>query len=269
MKHTSSSLLIIALAVSCHASSISVNFNISGNDNNAVNNDETATSIAAGANWNNINLGTAEGSVGIAFDGTSLVDDTNANAATLNTTIGAGAGFIEWHDVTTGAARGTQGEAGLMQSSLNFGGAVPAETLTVNGLGGDFIADGYSVYLYFEFNATSARTYGFTIDDGSTASTYWTNDGIGEVSDPDDDGLMTWTQATGTTSGTATVNGNYMVHTGMSGSSFTITGVTTSGRAVLSGFQVVSNPVPEPSSAALLGLGGLALIQRRRKQSII
>ncbi len=37
------------------------------------------------------------------------------------------------------------------------------------------------------------------------------------------------------------------------------------GRASISGFKIEAVAVPEPSSAALLGLGGLALILRRRK----
>lgn len=132
-------LLTSLLALgSTHAASISVNFRIGSNDNNTVDTDESATSLqnVSGTYWNNItvrNTGTA-GAVEVAFDGTSLIDDSGANAATLNTTIGIGQGFSQFGDVTSGANRGLFGEAGLMQSFLNYGGSVAGETITINGL---------------------------------------------------------------------------------------------------------------------------------------
>lgn len=250
---------------SSRADIISVNFRISGNDNNSVDADETATSLvpASGVNWNNITLRAAgAGSLENAFDGTLLLDDAGANGATLNATFGAGEGFSEFGDATAGANRALFGEAGLMQSHLNFGAAAAGETITVNDLGPGFTGNGYAVYLYFDLN-TAARRYGFTVDDGASVSTFWTADTPTD-SDSDDDGAIEWKLATGSTSGSATADANYAMYTGLSGSSFTVRGLSTGGRAILSGFQVVSS-IPEPSSAALLVLAGADLLAWRRR----
>jgi len=63
--------------------------------------------------------------------------------------------------------------------------------------------------------------------------------------------------------GSTGVEGHYLLISGLSGDLTITTTNPAGGRAPLAGFQIVE--VPEPSSAALLGLGGLALILRRRK----
>lgn len=91
------------------------------------------------------------------------------------------------------------------------------------------------------------------------------NNGLGNL-------ILNGGTPTAITSSTSTGNltGNYGIttFTGVTGDSFTVEGNVTAGsagrpRATIAGFQVVA--VPEPSSTALLGLGGLALILRRRK----
>ena len=61
---------------------------------------------------------------------------------------------------------------------------------------------------------------------------------------------------------------NSFTVTGLSGD-LTVTGpvgTTNTPRSSIAGIQIIdTTPVPEPSSTALLGLGGLALILRRRK----
>ncbi|MGB0774462.1 MAG: PEP-CTERM sorting domain-containing protein [Akkermansiaceae bacterium] len=61
--------------------------------------------------------------------------------------------------------------------------------------------------------------------------------------------------------------GDYMLFSGLSGSTQTITmgGIDSSNRTGLNGFEIIGTAVPEPGSTALLGLGGLALILCRRK----
>lgn len=59
--------------------------------------------------------------------------------------------------------------------------------------------------------------------------------------------------------------GNYVVFTGITGTSFTLNAGGTAGtalRAPINGFQIIQ--VPEPTSALLVALGSLALLRRRR-----
>ena len=100
--------------------------------------------------------------------------------------------------------------------------------------------------------ANSYRSLGFDVNGTATGNV----DGYGylgaEVAN------TAWTEATDTT------RGNYILVSGQTASTLTIQGQDRNGaeRGSISGFQIVE--VPEPSSAALLGLGGLALILRRR-----
>ncbi len=62
--------------------------------------------------------------------------------------------------------------------------------------------------------------------------------------------------------------GDYMVFSGLTGTTQTIEmgGIDNPNRTGLYGFELIGTaPIPEPSSTALLGLGGLALLMRRKK----
>ncbi|MGC4002105.1 MAG: hypothetical protein QM811_02720 [Pirellulales bacterium] len=125
--------------------------------------------------------------------------------------------------------------------------------ITISNLGSAYTANGYKVVAFFNIGALS-RNYGLRVDDGTTSATYFTNDTAVD-SDPTDSGAMTWLKATGVTSGTATSNANYAVFDGLNASSFNITGIVgVSGRSIISGFQVIANPVavPEPGTYGLL-----------------
>lgn len=114
----------------------------------------------------------------------------------------------------------------------------------------DLSYTGNSTGNIFEFAPDSAITL-------AANTTYWVAlasfDNTGESV-----GWESFTEAaTGTASNTAG-----LFATGGTGSN---PGAWTSSSGLLNAFEVNGTVVPEPSSAALLGLGGLALILRRRK----
>ena len=102
----------------------------------------------------------------------------------------------------------------------------------------------YTVYVYFNNDFAGGTTSLFDIEANGT--TYTTS------------GSFTQPQAG------VFDSGNSIMITGLSGDLNLSSGERTNpGISNITGFQIVE--VPEPSSAALLGLGGLALILRRRK----
>ncbi|MFT7513776.1 MAG: arylsulfatase A-like enzyme [Candidatus Omnitrophota bacterium] len=251
-KYTSTFAGLILLSMATldltYADSISINFMLKGGDQTSVDSDEHASQLAAGGQWNNIRVrsGDKAGPVDDGFAGASiaLVNGAGAEAATLNNTVAKGGGYAEFAQVTDHPSTlNASGEAGLMQSHLSFGASSKAEMLKVSGLGPAFTKEGYTVYAYFDFNG--ARTYGFTVDDGTPSDTFWTADNTAD-SDTDEDGKMEWVHASGKTAATATPNANYAVFTGLNGSTFTMRGVSTNGRAILSGLQIVSGDHPTP-----------------------
>lgn len=83
---------------------------------------------------------------------------------------------------------------------------------------------------------------------------------------------FTYIRSTGATAATAAAGSDYVVFTGLSGSSQTVSilGNSSDGGSTfptdIGGFQIVATaaPVPEPATLAALGLGAAALLRRRR-----
>lgn len=255
-------LMIFSLAnmlfVNAWGAPVSVNLGINLNDANAVDPGETSVvgnpdaMALDGASWNNILLqNTGSSGVPTTFitnttggNSITLLDAVGNNAAELTSTIASGGGFSNFADVSS-PNQATTGDGGLFQSFLNFGAAVPAETLVVSGLGSEFTDRGYKVVAFFDIgNAT--RTYGLKVG----SQEFWTLDNPTD-SDPDNDGVIAWNRTMATTSGTAVTNANYAVFDHLTGASFTLEGVSTGGRTVLSGFQIV----PFEGDAVLIDIG--------------
>ena len=124
----------------------------------------------------------------------------------------------------------------------------------------------YSLVVYDLFDL-SGGVQGITL--GST--TYYTlspDPSSAGYIDNNANTAFTYTPGTGTSQATATVGADYVVFTGLSGSSLSVTLSNPSDIGEVGGFQIIQN-VPEPSTRALLclsvmGLLGLSLRQRRR-----
>ena len=128
-------------------------------------------------------------------------------------------------------------------------------------------ANGYSLIIYSDTDrgpttSNSARTSVFTVTEaGGTVSSALTEDDNSAPRVFDGNYILS------DGNGAGTDYSNYTVISGLSASSFTleITSPGGGGRGGISGFQIVATAVPEPTSAALLGLGGLGLVLRRRR----
>jgi len=141
------------------------------------------------------------------------------------------------------------------------------QTVTVAGLGSAFTGPGYDVVVYQ--NADSAGAFGFRVADnaGHTATLFGRQLGAAGQNYPLS-GPNGFVQGTDTAGDGGTEASNYVRFTGLTGDTFTITGVSGNApggdnRTRPNGFQIVSS-VPEPTSLALLGVGLLALTRRRR-----
>ena len=146
----------------------------------------------------------------------------------------------------------------------NFAG----QNVTVTGLGSQYMTLGYNILVYF--NSDSAGTQGFSATDNTLhTDTRFGNQAGGAGTNYPLAGPNGFIGSTQTASNT-TFGANYVILSGFTGSSFTLTGVNGAigdGRARINGFQIFSVdpiPAPEPSSFVLLSMGALALVARRR-----
>ena len=260
---------LLASAGVSAAASISISYTGITNDANIINNDESSTIGLTGAEtqtgirWNNIAVKTG-GAAGSAANWLTLtqggahidvIDSSGADAGVDITSVGT---FYSNQSNVSGGGKTLTGDGALMHQGLNLNNA---ESITLTGLS-TWAPSGYKVIGFMDLG-NSDRTFGIQMSDGGTSQTFWTDSDAGTDSDGDDDGVISWLQSTATTSGDAVLNANYGVYGTFTGDTLTITGTSSGARSFLNGMQIIQ--VPEPSSTALLGLGGLALILRRRK----
>lgn len=251
-------LTAIGLATGAvNAASISVNFHINTNDANMVDSGETAfngvtgAETVAGANVTNVDVNT------VAVTTSNNLQDNTGTGTGVN--LSTSATFFTAFSNNSSPNQAATGNGGLGQSSIYIR---DTESITLTGL--NAFSGSYNLILLFDASAEhGGRTYGFTVNDGGGAQSLFTNDTNTRDADTNNDGLFDLIAATGTTIGTPTLDANIATFTGLTGDTLTISGGQNSTRSPLLGFQLVA--VPEPSSTALLGLGGLALMLRRRK----
>lgn len=247
MKLNTTILAVLTASIgAASAASISVNFSENSANQNWNSVEDIGPVSVSTSYFNNTNdptggpANTHTGSLGTGTLG-DLVDSTGVSAAgTVVTYSSSGA----WYN-TAGTA---SNEAKLQVGYLDDGAG------GVNISMSNIPYAQYDVYLILASGqGDTYRSLGFDVNGSATGNV----DAYGFLGS--DAANTSWTEATDTT------RGNYILVTGQTASTLTIQGQerNLTERGSIAGFQVVE--VPEPSSAALLGLGGLALILRRRK----
>lgn len=207
------------------------------------------TGISQAAVYVNFNGSQTGGgpATGSPFGVSSALWVNTGNTATNATGINAGGATVTWASKNTwgdGSPASAGDESvygGYLDDGVKTGGG--GATFTVSGLTALFGSGPYTITVYSFSDDTTNPMGTLTLNGGASTA-------------------ITGSPSTGTLTGTYGIT----TFTGVTGDSFTILGAVSSGtapqnRSTISGFSVI----PEPSSAALLGLGGLALVLRRRK----
>ncbi len=225
--------LLIATG-SANAETIGVNF---GSERRAVGPAQSAGVIAQ-TNWNN------------ASGPTAIVTDVN-NGAGAATTVD-----VEWASRNTWKTQAANGDGNtnMMHGYLDDGNGGFSVTVS------EIAYATYDVYIYLSTDMKKgAYTNTATINGGTQ---YYAKTHVSKYKP-----VTSLIQATGTTIPTPTVNANYILFTGVTGSSFTIDGAKKAGnnRSTIAGFQIVESvAIPEPASLVLLSLGGLTMLKRKK-----
>lgn len=279
IKYGSTASACLALAMSASAGTISVNFHVGNDASDQAEHELTAGESAGlvaidGANWNNINVGDSgpHNTSGAIFASTSLKDDMgNASAAMIGPSADS-----TWFVGYAASAAGTGAELGLpgndddlfnsylaLNGPSGDGSPADAAVLNITGLGSAFTSAGYNLIIYADSDKdpqSGNRRSVFTVTPGGgSAIDVFTEDDNAATGGAQFSG--TYIQSDGVDDGAD--YSNYVVISGLTASSLTIDLASPDGgRAAISGFQIVA--VPEPGSLALLGLGGLMVVRRRR-----
>jgi hypothetical protein len=203
--------------------------------------------VVPSANWNNLHL--ANASINNTGGATNVVDSTGA-ATTADVVFQTNGTWDTGGPLTNGNFK-------MMRAHLDGRASFfvsPADpTVTVSSIP----YSTYDVYVYFDA----------VTSDGSVNSNYTIGSQTFFIKDTSTFNGTTFVQGTGTTSGTRTSGANYVLFSGLSGASFTMTADSETFRAEVSGMQIVDTtviPAPAALPAGLALLGGMALKRRRK-----
>jgi hypothetical protein len=241
----------LAIASSANAAIISVNFD--GRSAGTLASGDVA-GVESANNWNNVSSGDNSGSNATT---SSLINDSGVVTSTSITY------EQNFWSINNGTSTDGKVSSGYTNTSSTADGV-----LSIAGLGSEFTSGGYNVILYL--GGTDSQGQNTAIEVGANIGG-GTSQWIRHVRSTDAtfSGYNSETFADEATAQSGSTNSNYVVFSGLTAASFDINVLkdssSTSGwaRAGIKGVQIVA--VPEPSSTALLGLGGIALILRRRK----
>lgn len=240
------------VAASAKANFIGINFSSSATSRTVTPGSTIGPLALSSNNWNNAPAATGTSS--------SLID-SNGSAVT-----GAS---VTWSAYNTGGNSTLQGywtspstgDDSLWANVLQNGGS----TTTPGKITVDLSGIPYASYNLYVYNQGGGQGVAVGVNDSATASTiYYVTDNNG--GNPTT--LKGWTQATATTS-TAAVRANYEVFAETS-STDKITLTSAAANASIAGVEIVeTTATPEPTTAALLSVGALMLLRRRKRSAAV
>ena len=229
MKKALAMTLVASMAVaSVHADIVSVNFKqFAGGVNDALD----GYGVAAANNWLN-----TQGTVGTDVAG-------SVGATTVNFTMTNPGGFA------SAPGGGVYDNTPMRTGAFVY--AVPL-TLSLSGLSA-FAPLGYDVIVYGTGNNAAGGGNQGAYSDGTT--TYYMQRAVVHNA--------TLIQSSDINSGDGVDEGNYVVFSGLSGDTQSITLTTVNGNTGLGGFQIVA--IPEPATLGMVAVfgGGILLIRRK------
>lgn len=229
-------VLVVSLAARAAAQTI-ISVNFQGSNTVALaSGDITGASPFAAGNWNN--LAGASGSSG------GLVDSAG-NVTSITTTFSAGPFGAEGPNT-----------ANSNPQQILFGGA-----LNVNFGNASFTLSGLSAFGSYDIVAYYSGGTSFPGSRHASMTASGSSDifyiaGINSV-------YSSYTQSNSTDSAIH-APGNYVLFSGLTGDTQTVSMVYGNNSMSLVGFQISGVPVPEPTSIGLILAGGLAILVRRR-----
>jgi hypothetical protein len=234
-------------AVALRAATIAVNFAPAGFGFDLPSG--TSAGVVPQTNWKNVTATTNSTTISSTIMNDNTGTPTTATFSVSGTSLGLGS-------VQTAAAS-TPGDERMMASNLSSNPTMTVSLANIPYAAYDLIIYNLPLFAGVKYTYTVGSTsyFGNSPSAGPTSAGYVDNNS----GTP-----FTFTQATSTNTLSPTLNSTYARFDGLSGDiNFIVTGGN--GIAYLNGFQIIES-VPEPSRAALLMTGLLALSARRSRR---
>jgi len=239
--------------------SVNLTYNDASNGNPSLNASDT-TGVIPAANWNQVTAGNLGSSITPA-SGIALNYSTGANSGATFAHSSSGGAYVPRRSINKSSAFTNDEKlmAGYFQRYTLTSGS---HSYTVTGLSDAVTQFGYNLYVYVgtpNVGVAHNEVGQYRVTSGSFDQTIWVVNGNVYTGNFVDGGTSSTLQTAGT--------GNYIVFSGLTESSFTLTGIHSadSRGSGINGFQIEGLSIPEPGTVVLMLMAfGLISITRKR-----